>query len=482
MNKLLWAFIGFAIFIVGCSPEIRHPDLANLYNGYAQHEDPWRNPIIVIPGLMGSRLVEQQSGKLVWGAFGLNQIDPNTVEGAPLVALPMSPDPGSDHLVNTVQPDGALDRVVINFLGFPMELNAYYNILRALGVGGYRDQGLGEAGAIDYGDQHYTCFQFDYDWRLNIVESAKALEKFIQEKTRYVREETKRRYGIDRKTIRFDIVAHSMGGLVARYFLRYGSADLPPDGNTPEPTWAGAPYIENFIMIGTPNGGSLDSLQNLIEGYRPSFLYSKYSPAVIGTFPSLYQMLPRERHHPLLKTSGQETADPFDVEIWQRNGWGLADPKEASNLEKILPSIKDPDERRQIALAYLSRVLNQAKQFTKAMDVPAKSPEDVHLFLVAGDAVSTKKTARINPNGSLEIVEFGPGDWVVLRRSALLDERQDLTAFDRLISPINWSQTLFLFSDHLGLTKDPVFIDNILHFLLERPRKELVKIDQTIVP
>ena len=29
MNKLLWAFIGFAIIIVGCSPEIRHPDLAN---------------------------------------------------------------------------------------------------------------------------------------------------------------------------------------------------------------------------------------------------------------------------------------------------------------------------------------------------------------------------------------------------------------------------------------------------------------------
>ena len=65
MNKLLWAFIGCAIITAGCSPEIRHPDLADLYNGYAQHEDPWRNPIIVLPGLMGSRLVEQQSGKLV---------------------------------------------------------------------------------------------------------------------------------------------------------------------------------------------------------------------------------------------------------------------------------------------------------------------------------------------------------------------------------------------------------------------------------
>jgi hypothetical protein len=58
-----------------------------------------------------------------------------------------------------------------------------YNILMALGVGGYRDQGLSDAGAIDYGDDHFTCFQFDYDWRRDIVENARALEKFIQKKT-----------------------------------------------------------------------------------------------------------------------------------------------------------------------------------------------------------------------------------------------------------------------------------------------------------
>ena len=54
----------------------------------------------------------------------------------------MSPDAASENLDNIVQPDGAVGRVVVNFLGFTMELNAYYNILRALGVGGYRDQGL----------------------------------------------------------------------------------------------------------------------------------------------------------------------------------------------------------------------------------------------------------------------------------------------------------------------------------------------------
>ena len=470
MSKLLWASIGFTIIAMACSAEVRHPNLADLYNGYAQHEDPWRNPIIVIPGLMGSRLVEPKSGKLVWGAFGVNQVDPNTAAGARLIALPIHHDATFESAQNIVEPDGALDRVLVSFLGFPMELNAYYNILTALGVGGYRDQGLAEAGAIDYGDRHFTCFQFDYDWRLSIVESAQALEKFVQEKARYVRQETLRRYGIDRQTIRFDIVAHSMGGLVARYFLRYGSAELPLDGSAPAPTWAGAPYIENFIMIGTPNGGSQDSLVHLTEGYRPSFLYSRYSPTVIGTFPSLYQMLPRGRHHTLVGASGQPVTDLFDVELWQSNGWGLADPKEADNLKMILPQVEEPGEQRRIALRYQARVLQQARQFTEAMDLPAKPPENVHLFLVAGDAVSTKKTAKINPKGSLEIIDFGPGDGVVLRSSAMLDERRGNTTFDRLISPIHWYQTLFLFSDHLGLTKDPAFTDNILHFLLERPR------------
>jgi hypothetical protein len=136
----------------------------------------------------------------------------------------------------------------------------------------------------------------------------------------------------------------------------------------------------------------------------------------------------------------------------------------------ILPQVEDPAERRQIALEYQATVLKRARQFTEAMDLPAKPPGTVRLLLVAGDAVSTRQTAKINSSGFLEMTVSGPGDGVVLRRSALMDERQGATAFDRLISPISWHQTLFLFSDHLGLTRDPAFTDNILHFLLENPR------------
>ncbi|MFQ5457196.1 MAG: hypothetical protein ACE5FC_01905 [Myxococcota bacterium] len=34
------------------------------------------------------------------------------------------------------------------------------------------------------------------------------------------------------------------------------------------------------------------------------------------------------------------------------------------------------------------------------------------------------------------------------------------------------ARALFLFTDHLELTRDPAFSDNILHLLLEDPRSE----------
>ena len=37
----------------------------------------------------------------------------------------------------------------------------------------------------------------------------------------------------------------------------------------------------------------------------------------------------------------------------------------------------------------------------------------------------------------------------------------------RLISLIQWNQVLFLFSNHLDITKAPAFTDNLLYFLLE---------------
>ena len=471
MRAITAIFLLLILSLSACASVYHAPDLGNLYNDLAQQEDPYRNPIIVIPGLLGSKLVDQRSGALVWGAFGLGQVNPNTKSGARLIALPMSEGKKLEELRDQVAPAGALDRVVFNFLGFPLQLNAYYNILSTLGAGGYRDQGLGEAGAVDYGDRHFTCFQFDYDWRRDIVESARALDQFIKEKTRYVQQETEKRFGIKLDEVKFDLVAHSMGGLVARYYLRYGGAGLPDDDSLPEVTWAGSRHVDHLIVIGTPNAGSLKALLNLTNGTRPATLFPYYEPAILGTMPAIYELLPRSRHRPLLDESGRPVSNILDPELWERNGWGLADQEQDKLLEKMLPDVNSPQRRREIALDHQRKSLQRAKQFTAAMDIPAKPPPSLRLLLIAGDAEDTIKTAQVDGDGKVSVIETGPGDGTVLRSSALMDERLATKAKTRLVSPIQWDQVLFLFSDHLGITKDSAFADNILYFLLESPRQ-----------
>jgi hypothetical protein len=142
----------------------------------------------------------------------------------------------------------------------------------------------------------------------------------------------------------------------------------------------------------------------------------------------------------------------------------LADPSQDEILANLLPVIADAQERRHVALDHLRKVLARGKQLTEALDAPADPPATTPILLVAGDSMATMSTAQIQPDGRLKIIEHVPGDGVVLRQSALMDEREEKKSGNRLTSPIGW------FSDHLGMTKDPAFVDNILYFLLESPR------------
>ncbi|MEO0883331.1 MAG: hypothetical protein AAFY34_11475, partial [Pseudomonadota bacterium] len=319
-NQILLKRIAFFLFgtlLVACAGTPPKADLNAIYERSAQYHLPDRNPIIVIPGILGSQLVDDDSGRTVWGAFRGTYADPRRTEDAQLIALPIAADVPFADLTDNVRPNGVLETLQIRLLGIPIDLRAYVGILNTLGVGGYADETLGLNG-IDYGDEHFTCFQFDYDWRRDNVENAARLKRFIDDRRTYIQAEYKKRYGIENADVKFDIVAHSMGGLLTRYFLRYGDAPLLEDGSDPEVTWAGASDVEKVILVGTPNGGASETLEQLQTGYtkgRP--VLPLYPSFIMGTFPSVYQLLPRPRQNRVVYADdGSAVTDLYEEDLW----------------------------------------------------------------------------------------------------------------------------------------------------------------------
>jgi lecithin:cholesterol acyltransferase len=453
---------------VGCASAPRGPDLGSLYNRNAQFHEVTRNPIILIPGILGSKLKDSESGRPVWGTLRGDYADPSTPLGARLMALPMREGDDLTALTDQVYPDGILDRVKMRVLGIPIEVKAYFSILDALGIGGYRNEG-GDIGSIDYGPSHFTCFEFPYDWRADIPQTAAQLDEFIQEKREYVQSEYAKQFGVEDYDVKFDIVAHSMGGLLLRYYLRYGTEDLPEDGSAPEVTWAGSEYVERAVLVAPPNAGSVESFDYLISGRDFGPTIHSYAPAILGTMPATYQLMPRPRHAAMVDAASPGSpVDFMDPKLWEEMEWGLADPNQDGVLQWLLPDVPSASARHRIALDHQAKNLKRARHFMTAMDQPATPPPGLHLYLMAGDAIETASQVELDRGQHrIRTVRAGAGDGVVLRTSALMDERSDANWEPKLVSPIRWSQVYFLFSEHLHITMDPAFTDNLLYLLLE---------------
>ncbi len=465
----------FVVFLGGCASSSSPPKLGRIYNDAAQHYSPERNPVIFIPGILGTEL-SAANGTTIWGPFERTAADPSNPQGATRMAIPMGQGVPLSDLNDSVRAGSVVERLEVAPFGLPLDLQIYFPILRTLGIGGYRDQTLGWMGEVDYGSRHFTCFQFGYDWRWEISQNAERLHRFIRQRRQFVRREMKERFGKDPGEIEFDIVAHSMGGLLARYYLRYGGSPLPPDGSAPELTWEGADELGRVILINPPNAGSLKALEALVEGKQIGPFFPYYPPALVATMPSIYELLPRQRHKRVLvgrHRGHKETAvDLFNPKVWKRFGWGLADPGQAEMLRTLMPETAGANERRRTAQDHLRKCLARARQFTEAMDRPGTMPESVKLYLFAGDTESTPANYEINPQtGALATIKTGPGDGRVLRSSALMDERLSPRASPRLKSPIRWERVQFMPSSHLELTQEPSFANNLLYILLLDPRR-----------
>lgn len=256
------------------------------------------------------------------------------------------------------------------------EVYVYRDLLDALRrYAGYRQATWDDPGSE--GDRD-TFYVFAYDWRRDNVANARELVQRIE----------RLKLRLQRPELKFNIVAHSMGGLIARYAAMYGDADLPPDGIPVQPNWRGAAHISKIVMIGTPNEGSTDAFATLLEGYsiteglrRRVPLLNKLSAEDTARTPSVFQLMPHRQSAKFLDENLQPIeVDLYDPEVWRRYGWG------AINTEAFRRGYGGSPEDLD---AYLANTLRRTRRFHEALDAVENSESPVILLAIGGDCEET---------------------------------------------------------------------------------------------
>lgn len=386
VNRARFIFLLLILTTQGCLKATK-PNLPRIFTPTEAQRQTGKNPVIIIPGILGSRLVNRRTGDQVWPGVSVTHDD--------TLALPIS---GPTLAENT---DEIMATEVIETLRLGRlvpEISIYDSLLLALErYGGYR-RGNFDAPPAD-GD-HDTYYVFAYDWRRDNVESAQSLARKIAALKQRLR----------KPDLRFDIVAHSMGGLVARYYAMYGDRDVL-GSNAPRPDWSGARNLSRVVMFGTPNAGLMDALRSLLLGYsvtdtnRPRLsLLGNLDRDVTFTTPSVYQLLPPSSHARFIAADlSPIKVDLFDLETWRRFGWSVTFDREvrASERRSLVKSQGSSEgggtaerlttERER----FLRLVLARAAAFHRALDAVSTPPDSLRIHLFGGDCEPTLDAAMI---------------------------------------------------------------------------------------
>jgi pimeloyl-ACP methyl ester carboxylesterase len=291
-----------------------------------------------------------------------------------------------------------------------------------------------------------------YDWRRDNVETACLLADFVES----IRAATGARQVL--------LVGHSMGGIVVRYYLRYGGRDVLrgrdcPIGNGDRHARVnrpGAEAVAGAVFLGVPHRGSALAFRTLVSDFTLWWVLPVTLREPVFSMPSVWQLLPRGRTDgtvPLLVEAGGEGVR--DVPLYTPRTW--------TERRWIFTDWSDPARR-----AFLAAMLGRAEAFQRSLDglhpAEAKTPR----LNVYSSCRPTLARAVLAPEG-LRFVgrddredpfygrTYDPGDGVVTEASVRLPAAPSL-------------HTLLTCASHNGYHEDSGVVRDVVAFLAQPGR------------
>lgn len=407
-------------------------------------------PLVVVHGMFGSELGATKTGQGAWAKSA-------AAGGVPVPGQVAGDNAGTASL-------GATDLVQ------GRSVNALHpSLFRALrDVAGFRRAEAGQRPPP--GSQPY--YVFVYDWRQDSVIIARQFDQFLGR----IRE------GHGSAGLKVDILAHGTGGLIVRYFLRYGSDDVIDDNDFPV-TGDGARFVRRVVLMGTPNLGATEMLRLATTGQGPDG-WQFGATEVLG-MPSVFQFLPHPIANALRNEDGSATGlDHFDVKQWQRHRWGIFDTPGDRSEHRGNLAAADHEAALARHAGTLRRNLERGRRFIWSLTVEAdelptrlvvfggacdKTPAKVVLE-AEGDRLalrfSPRELRRRRSGVDYDLLFYEPGDGHVTKSSLLARQTLDPTVRRHRYSYFPLHYAFFLCAAHRQLTEDYDFQNNLLHILL----------------
>jgi pimeloyl-ACP methyl ester carboxylesterase len=217
--------------------------------------------VVVLPGILGSTL--RRDGRLVWAPSAGSALRAITTFGASLRRLELPAGIGDQHPCDGVEPAALMPDLHV-LPGIWTPIKGYDTLLARLRRLGYRESGPGMPGNL---------LPVPYDWRLSCRYNAQRLGTIIEPALQRWRDQGRPYAGAQ-----VVFVCHSMGGLIARWYIEQ---------------CGGTEITRKLITLGTPYRGAARALDQLVNGASPGLGPLRVDLTRFArSMPSLHQLLP----------------------------------------------------------------------------------------------------------------------------------------------------------------------------------------------